>query len=160
MTHRRSAAMTAHCRTPRLRILALRALLVALPLLSACESNNSATAMAIDGKDHALVLVREQPLTFWKDEITQYIVASRLPDCQRRVKIHPDKTRMQPVTVYEAGDLLWALYQSGQWYLASTGSCKVQDWHNPTGQPPGTAVGSFEQKNGEIIFTQAPQPQP
>ncbi|MDR3087156.1 MAG: hypothetical protein LBU45_04315 [Azoarcus sp.] len=157
MTHRRGFTMIFPRRTFCLRTLAL---LAALPLLSACENNNSATAMTIDSKDHALVLVREQPLTFWKDEVTQYIVVSRLPDCQRRVKIHPGKTGMSPIAVYEAGNLLWALFQGGQWYLASTGSCKVQDWHNPAGQPPGAAVGSFEQKNGEIVFIPVPAAQP
>jgi len=135
-----------------------RALVLVLPFLAACE--NSATSMMIENKDHALVFVREQSY-FWSDEVEQYIVVSRLPNCQRRVKIHPDRTRMTPVTVYEAGDLLWALRQGmGRWYLASTEGCQVQDWNNPSGQPPGAVVGSFEQRDGKSVFISAARPAP
>lgn len=134
-----------------LRVLAL---LASLPLLSACE--NSATSMLVDGKDHALVLVREQPY-FWSDEIRQFVVVSRLPRCQRRVRIHPGKEKMTPMPVYEAGDLLWALHQGGRWYLASTEECRVQDWDNASGQPPGPLVGSFEQRDGKTVFVPAPK---
>ncbi|MCL1824851.1 MAG: hypothetical protein FWG26_02740 [Betaproteobacteria bacterium] len=131
-------------------------LLAALPLFAACE--NSATSMIVENKDHALVLVREQPY-FWSDEVVQYIIVSRLPGCQRRVKIHPDKAMMAPVAVYEAGHLLWALNQGGRWYLASTEGCQVQDWNNPGSQPPGSVVGRFGQSNGKVVFTPtAPAP--
>lgn len=127
-------------------------LAAALPLLAACE--NSATPMLIDGKDHALILVREQNM-FWKDEVTQYLLASRLPQCQRRVRIHSGRKAMVPVEVYEAGDLLFALRQGERWYLASTGTCQVQDWQKPAGQPPGPALGRFEVVRGETVFTPA-----
>jgi hypothetical protein len=124
----------------------------ALSLLTGCE--NSATSMIIENKDHALVIVREQP-HFWNDTVEQYIVVSRLANCQRRVKIHPDRTAMTPVAVYEAGHLLWALHQKGRWYLASTETCQVQDWNNPDSQPPGPVVGSFGLRNGTPVFTSA-----
>jgi len=129
--------------------------LAVLPLLVACE--NSATSMTVENKDHALVFVREQPY-FWSDEVEQYIVVSRLPDCQRRVKIRPDKAKMTPMAVYEAGYLLWALNQGGRWYLASTEGCQVQDWENPGGQPPGAVVGSFGQRGRKNVFTPAASP--
>ncbi|MDR1425340.1 MAG: hypothetical protein LBI92_12170 [Azoarcus sp.] len=133
----------------RFRALALAA---ALPFLAACE--NSATPMLIDGKDHALILVREQNM-FWKDEVTQYLIASRLPHCQRRVKIHPGRKAAVPIEVYEAGDLLFALRQGEQWYLASTETCQVQDWQKPAGQSPGPALGRFEVAGGVMVFTPA-----
>ena len=140
------------------RLAPFHALLLALPLLTACE--NSVTSMMVENRDHALVLVREQPY-FWNDEIEQYFVVSRLPGCQRRVKIHPDRKTMTPVVVYEAGHLLWALRQGGRWYLASTEECRVQDWDNSSGQPPGPAVGSFERRRGsKIVFTSAAGPAP
>jgi hypothetical protein len=137
-----------------LRVLAL---LVSLPLLSACE--NSASSMLVEGKDHALVLVREQPY-FWSAEIRQFIVVSRLPNCQRRVRIHPGTEKMAPMPVYEAGDLLWALHQGGRWYLASTEECQVQDWDNGSGQSPGPIVGSFEQRDGKTVFVPIPKTPP
>jgi len=131
-------------------------LIPTLPLLAACE--NSATSMVIENKDHALVLIREQP-HLWSNEVEQYIVVSRLPDCQRRVKIHPDRTMMTPMTVYEMGHLLWALNQGeDRWYLVSTEGCQVQDWDNLRGRRPGVAVGSFEQRDGKNVFTVNPGP--
>ncbi|MDR1853931.1 MAG: hypothetical protein LBR05_03385 [Azoarcus sp.] len=138
-------------RRPRLRALALAA---ALPFVAACE--NSATSMMIDGREHALVLVREQNM-FWKDEVTQYILASRLPVCQRRVKIHPGRKAMEPIEVYEAGDRLYALRQGAQWYLASTESCAVQDWAKPADQEPGAALGRFVKGADGIAFVPAPK---
>jgi len=126
--------------------------LAALSLLTACE--NSASSMIVEGKDHALVLVREQSY-FWSDEVEQYIVVSRLPACQRRIKVHPDKTAMTSMAVYEANQLLWALHQGGRWYLAGTEECQVQDWNNPGGQPPGPIVGHFEHREGKTVFTPA-----
>ncbi len=123
-----------------------------LPVLAACE--NSATAYSMESKEHALILVREQTY-FWDDSVKQAIVASRLPQCQRRVAIHPSSTRMADMDVFVAGDQLWALHQGQHWYLASTQRCLVQDWDNPSGQPPGELVGSFRLKDGTPTFVPA-----
>ena len=132
-----------------------RALLLTalLPLLAACE--NSATAYMVEGKEHALILVREQKV-FWVDEIKQAVIASRLPNCQKRVTIHPGVGSLQDMQVYEAGDRLWALHQGNRWYLASTEVCRVQDWDNAAGKPPGRLVGSFTLKEGVPAFVSAP----
>lgn len=127
-------------------------LLAALPVLAACE--NSATAFMVDGKDHAIILVREQK-TFWADEIKQAIIVSRLPQCQKRVRIHPGHSPLVEIRVYEAGDNLWALQQGHDWYLASTQVCQVQDWANPDGQPPGAFVGRFMPSKGAPVFVAA-----
>jgi hypothetical protein len=133
------------------------ALLAVLPFLAACE--NGAVSMMIDGRTHAVVLVREQHY-FWNDTVEQSIIASRLPDCQRKVKIHPGRTAMTPIEVYEAGEMLWALRQGNQWYLVSTGECRVQDWNKPGDQSPGHAMGRFELRDDKIVFTPAPSPPP
>lgn len=127
-------------------------MLLALPLLAACE--NSATAFMIDGSQHALILVRERPY-FWDDTVNQAVIASRLPTCQRRVVIHPDRTELTPMQVYEAGDRLWALRQGQRWYLASTDQCAVQDWANAQGSVPGREVGVFRLKDGVATFIPA-----
>ena len=123
-----------------------------LPVLAACE--NSATAYMIDGSQHALILVREQPY-FWDDTVNQAIVASRLPNCQRRVAIHPDRAELTPIEVFDAGDRLWALHQGRRWYLASTAECRVQDWDNAAGTPPGPLAGTFRLKDGSTAFIPA-----
>jgi hypothetical protein len=122
-----------------------------LPLLAACE--NSATAYSIDGSQHALILVREQPY-FWTATVNQALIASRLPQCQRRVAIHPDATELTDMQVFEAGERLWALRQDARWYLASTERCLVQDWDAPA-QPPGRLVGTFRLEDGVPAFVPA-----
>jgi hypothetical protein len=132
-------------------------LLAALPCLAACE--NRAVSMMIDGRNHALVLVREQPY-FWRDTVEQSLIASRLPVCQRKVKIRPGRTAMTPMEVYEAGEMLWALHQGGRWYLASTEECRIQDWNKPADQSPGQAKGRFEMLGDKVVFTPTPPPAP
>ena len=130
------------------------AMLALLPLLAACE--NSATAYMIEGSQHALILVREKPY-FWDSTVNQAVIASRLPHCQTRVTIHPDRTELTPMEIFEAGDRLWALQQGNRWYLASTAKCQVQDWDNTGGMPPGPALGTFRFKDGVASFIPAAQ---
>lgn len=127
-------------------------MLALLPLLAACE--NSATAFMVEGKEHAVILVREQPY-FWSGEVNQFVVVSRLPACQRKVRIHPGPTRLVDMEVYEAGDRLWALHQGQRWYLASTDKCLVQDWANQADAPPGPLVGVFRLRDEAPVFEPA-----
>ena len=139
--------MTLHRRHLLLPLLAL--------LLAGCE--NSATAYIIDGKDHALMLVREQRW-FWSDEINQAVVVSRLPDCQRRVAIWPGTPSGPSMEVFEAGYRLWALEQGRRWYLASTDKCLVQDWDDAPETPPGPLVGTFVMRDGSPVFEAVAKP--
>ena len=133
----------------------LPALLLAgmLPVLAACE--NTATAYMIDGNQHALMLVREQ-MYFWSSNIEQAVIVSRLPECQRRVKIRDGGVPMQAMEVFEAGDNLWALHQGNRWYLASTEVCRVQEWDNPGGEAPGPKAGTFVFSDGKPQFRAEP----
>ncbi|GHU13081.1 hypothetical protein AGMMS50225_22450 [Betaproteobacteria bacterium] len=132
------------------RALALCAL---VPLLSGCENNLA--SMLVEDRNHSIVLIREQPY-LWSNKVNQFIVATRIPKCQRRMSIHPDTTTLMPIEVYEAGDLLWALRQGGRWYLVSTEECQVQDWLEPPATPPGRAVGRFEMKGEKVVFIPVP----
>ena len=133
-----------------LRVLAAVGL---LSVLAGCE--NSATSYMIDGSQHALILVREQKFV-WDDELRQAVVVSRLPACQKRIRIHPSSTELVEMKVYEAGDSLWALHQGDRWYLAGTEECRLQDWDNPGSQPPGKLIGSFVLKDSAPAFVPAP----
>lgn len=134
-----------------LRVLTLCAL---ASVLVGCE--NSATAYTIDTSQHSLALVREQPY-FWTATVNQAVVVSRLPHCQRKVKIHPGAKSLTEMQVFEAGNRLWALHQGDRWYLASTESCQVQDWNNAAEQPPGELVGVFRLRDGQPAFVRAGQ---
>ena len=117
--------------------------------LGGCENN--ATAFSINGNHHALILVREQA-SFLSDEVGQSFIISQLPACQRKFAIKPDNGPLSPISVYLAGNLLWALEQRGRWYLASSEKCLLQDWDNPSGEPPGERIGRFELKDGNPVF--------
>ena len=97
----------------RVRARALRVLAAVglLTVLAGCE--NSATSYMIDGSQHALILVREQKFV-WDDELRQAVVVSRLPACQKRIRIHPGSTVLVEMKIYEAGDSLWALHQGSR----------------------------------------------
>ena len=126
-------------------------LLPSAVLMGGCE--NSATAFAVEGREHALILVREQSLPF--SEVDQFVLVSRMPFCQRRWRIQPDGSPLTPIRVYAAGDRLWALEQRGRWYLASTEECRVQPWQNPDPARLMGLVGTFAEHDGQIRFTPA-----
>ena len=92
-------------------------LLALLPALTACEYEGA--AFLIDGRDQSISLVREQQL-FWDDEVSQAIVVSRMPTCLRRYSIKSGVAGSVKMEVFEAGDMLWALKQGKNWYLAGT----------------------------------------
>ena len=133
----------------RLLILAL------LPLLTACEYEGA--AFLIDGRDQSISLVREQQF-FWNDEVSQAIVVSRMPTCLRRYSIKSGVAGSVKMEVFEAGDMLWALKQGKNWYLASTEKCEFQRWTEPPDEPPGRLVGTFSRKNDKLEFVPADKP--
>ncbi|NTV10426.1 MAG: hypothetical protein HGA47_06580 [Zoogloea sp.] len=134
------------------RLFRLLLLIACLPLLSACE--NDGIAFLIAGKDHSISLLREQRW-FWNDEVTQSIVVTRMPVCQRRFELRPGTAGSVKIEVYEAGDLLWAFKQGKYWYLVSTERCQFQRWDDAPADPPGALVGTFQRKNGELTFVRA-----
>lgn len=126
-----------------------------LPLLAACE--NYAASYMIEGREHALVLVREQP-AFWS-EVKQSVVVSRMPICQRSYPIQPYPAGVVDLEVYEAGYRLWALHQGQKWYLAGTEKCLLQEWANPKDEPPGRLVGRFQWgERGPVFVADSARP--
>ena len=130
--------------------------LLCLPVLAACENN--ASSYMIDGREHALVLIREQP-TFWSD-VKQSVVVSRMPKCQRNYPIQAYPAGVVDLEVYEAGYRVWALHQGRQWYLVGTEKCQLQEWANPKDDPPGKLVGRFVWGDkGPTFVADQPKPQ-
>ena len=129
--------------------------LVAVPLLAACEYEG--TAFLIDGKDQSITLVREQRW-FWSDEVEQAVVVSRMPTCMRRHSIKSGVTGSVKMEVYEAGDALWALKQGKNWYLAGIEKCEFQPWKDAPAEPPGKLVGNFTRKDDRLVFVPADKP--
>lgn len=133
-----------------------RGTIVALCALGLAACEDAAIGYRIAGVNHALVLERQQPFPW--SEVKQAVVVSRLPQCQRKYPIAPDRAEMTPMKVYEAGDLLWALEQGDHWYLASTEDCRLQPWDKPDPQALGTLVGTFRHRDGVLVFESALNP--
>lgn len=131
-------------------------LLLALPLLAACEYEGA--AFIVNGnKDENISLVREQRW-FWSSEVDQAVVVSRMPTCMRRHDIKSGVAGSVKMEVFEAGSSLWALKQGKNWYLASTEKCEFQRWVEPPDEPPGRLVGTFSRKNDKLEFVPADKP--
>jgi hypothetical protein len=126
-----------------------------VPFLVACE--NHATAFMVDGNHHAMILIREQP-RFWNNTVDQWLILSRLPDCQRRHPYLPGKAGALEIKLYRVGDLIWALHHEGQWYLASTGSCELKPWPDKADDnPPGPYEGRFVWKESPVFEPVSPE---
>ncbi len=131
-------------------------ILLALPVLAACEYEGA--AFIVNGnKDENISLVREQRW-FWSSDVDQAVVVSRMPTCMRRHDIKSGVAGSVKMEVFEAGSSLWALKQGKNWYLASTEKCEFQRWTEPPDEPPGRLVGTFSRKNDKLEFIPAEQP--
>ncbi|WP_341678187.1 hypothetical protein [Niveibacterium sp. SC-1] len=128
--------------------------LLLLPLLSACE--NDAAAYAVEGRNHAITLVREQPYPF-APTVKQALVVARFPDCQRRFALDEgtaaDSFRME---LWALRDRLFVARQGKTWYAIGTDKCQVQKMKPIADTPPGTLVGTYRRKNGALVFDPVP----
>lgn len=132
--------------------LALLALLV--PALSGCV--NDGIAMVIDGPDHAISLIRQQP-RFWEKRLELELVVARLPDCQRRHKLQPAALNGDfKVEVYMTGPDTYLLEQGKNMYLTETQTC--QGFRRLTEMPEGgkgELLGVFREEKGKLVFVAA-----
>lgn len=126
-------------------------------LLAGCVDD--AASYLIDGKDHALTIIREQPY-FWKKTVTLDVVAARLPDCQRRHKITTAPLNSQ-IELWQAGPETYLLQVGDKVFLSETQTC--EGFRRLDGPPPGgmgTKLGVFrDQGQGQgLRFQAAPAP--
>ncbi len=131
--------------------------LVSLPLLSACENN--VAGYEIEGRNHSITLVREQPYPF-SGEVRQALVAARYPICQRRVEIEPGKPGRVGMEIWQLRDRLFVARQGSTWYAVGTEKCQIQKMDPIGEEPPGILMGTFQIKDDGMEFNAAPRPEP
>lgn len=125
-----------------------------LVLLSGCV--NDGTSVKIDGREHALSLLREQPL-FWEKRANLYLIVARMPDCQRRHELRP--AAIGPnfrAEVYSPGPNTFIIRQGRYLYLVESETCagfQVLKEEPPTGL--GIELGAFNIRNDELVFSLA-----
>lgn len=122
-------------------------------VLAGCGTSDVAN-MPIQGSDHSLTLVRDKPY-FWSSGWELAMVVSRMPDCMRRHHIKKAGDSNFKMEVFRTAQGAWILRQGKKWYVAETEGCQLQQFEEKP-PAPGTLVGAFEDKSGQLRFVQSP----
>jgi hypothetical protein len=129
----------------------MRKLLLLTPLLLAGCVDDSATYY-IDGNQHALT-VRVLQEYFWKKDVTVDLLASRMPDCQRRIPLGALPMSDVEIELFQSGDNVYTLRAGEQaWRVETEGCSELEAPEQVTGQP----LGLFHlDENKKLVFEKA-----
>ena len=133
----------------------MRPLFLLAPLLLAGCVDDSATYY-IDDNQHALT-VRATQEYFWSKEISLSLLASRMPDCQRRIPLGELPPADVEIELFESGQNVYTL-RAGElsWRVELDGCSEMEAPEQVTGQP----LGLFHlDDNKEMVFEKA-EPEP
>jgi hypothetical protein len=130
-------------------------LLLLAPLLLAGCVDNSATYY-IDGNQHALT-VRAMQEYFWKKEVTLDLLASRMPDCQRRIPLARLPMPDVEIELFGSGENVYTLRAGEQvWRVETEGCSEMEAPEQVTGEP----LGLFHlDEHKKLVFEKA-EPEP
>ena len=129
----------------------MRKLLLLTPLLLAGCVDDSATYY-IDGNQHALT-VRVLQEYFWKKDVTIDLLASRMPDCQRRIPLGALPMSDVEIELFQSGENVYTLRAGEQaWRVETAGCSELEAPEQVTGQP----LGLFHlDENKKLVFEKA-----
>lgn len=129
----------------------MRKLLLLAPLLLAGCVDDSATYY-IDGNQHTLT-VRARQDQFWKKDVSLELIASRMPDCQRRIELATLPMPDAELELFASGDNIYTLRAGELSWRVETQSCSEMDApEQVTGEP----LGLFHlDENRELVFEEA-----
>lgn len=122
-----------------------------LPMLLAGCYNDSATYYADSTREHTLTVRRQQD-HFWSEEGRFILMATRQPDCQRRIDLAELPLEDTTVELFSEGDNRWSLRAGRQVWHVETQSCTLVD---EVGPASGTKVGDFRAEIDRITFVEA-----
>ncbi|MFC5459814.1 hypothetical protein [Massilia niabensis] len=106
------------------------------PLLLAGCVDDSATYY-IDGNQHVLT-VRATQDYFWSKEVRLDLIASRMPDCQRRIALGELPVSSLEVELFASGENEYTLRAGEQAWRVDTQGCKEMEApEQVTGRPLG-----------------------
>ena len=133
----------------------MRKLLLLTPLLLAGCVDSSATYY-IDGNQHALT-VRATQEYFWSKEISLALLASRMPDCQRRIPLGEMPLADVEIELFASGDNVYTLRAGDlSWRVETEGCSEMEAPQQVTGQPLGLFHFDDDKK---MVFEKA-EPEP
>lgn len=129
----------------------MRKLILLTPLLLAGCYNDSATYYADSSQEHTLTVRRQQDY-FWSGDGRFVLMATRQPDCQRRIDLAELPLEDTTVELFSEGDNQWALRAGRQVWHVETQTCSLVSTEGPA---TGTKVGDFRAEIDQITFTEA-----
>ena len=125
--------------------------IVLLPLLLSACVDDSASYYADGVGNHALTIRRAQQ-HFWSDATTVDLIMSRLPDCQRRIRLATMPAGAVEIELFGGGDNNWTLRAGTQvWQVESQTCSQYADNKGEFGEP----VGIFRAEGGKFTFQPA-----
>jgi hypothetical protein len=131
-----------------------RSLILLTPLLlTACV--NETASYTINGNTHALSLLAQQPYV-WDEEVNLALIASRLPECQRRIPLSKVALSELDVELFSSGDNAWTLRQGKQLWRVQTDSCGALGDADKV--PLGAKLGAFKMQESKLVFEAAAAP--
>ncbi len=135
----------------------MRKILIPMMALLLAGCVNDSASYYIDGRDHALTLLRAQDY-FWSDDVTLTLVAARLPDCQRRHTLLPVSASTVQIDVFANPETRsWTLRSSTALWRVDNETCDISV--GKLNDAPGQRVGSFKVRDDKLRFdAEAPQP--
>lgn len=127
-------------------------------LLAGCD--NDAASYQINGREHAVTFVLQQPY-FWSKKTDLALVIARFPDCQRRHRLQPATDGNTRAELFEQAPGQLVLKRGAEWYALDTQNCALQAVPAPQGSANGRPLGAFDKAAGKLRFiaaSAAPQP--
>jgi hypothetical protein len=121
------------------------------PLLLAGCVDDSATYY-IDGNQHALT-VRATQEYFWNKDVTLDLIATRMPDCQRRIPLGQLPVSDIDIELFGSGENIYTLRAGEQaWRVELEGCSEMAAPEQVTGEP----IGLFHlDEDKKLIFEKA-----
>ncbi|MFC5512456.1 hypothetical protein ACFPOU_15130 [Massilia jejuensis] len=129
----------------------MRPFILLAPLLLAGCVDTSATYY-IDGNRHALT-VRALQEYFWSKDVTVDLLASRMPDCQRRIALGALPMADVEIELFASGENVYTLRAGDLAWRVETDRCsELTTPQQVTGEP----LGLFHlDEDDKLVFEQA-----
>lgn len=121
--------------------------------LGGCGSSDT-TSLMLDGPDTALTLERIKAYA-WTGEWNVQLIVRRFPECQRRHNLAAMGDGAFKLEVFSPAPGAFIIRQGKRWYVTDLKNCALQEFKSPPPEP-GTPVGSFVEKDGDLRFDKAP----
>lgn len=128
-----------------------RTLILLTSLLLAACADNAAQYSAAESKD--VLAVRAEQEYFWRDELTLTLIASRAPDCQRRLLLAHAPAGDVDIALFATGENIWTLRMDTRFWQVDTQACTAQAVEAVPEMGP--QLGTFKVEDDKLVFEAA-----